>query len=192
MITMKSLSKILPFVLIIGCSHFGKKSESKQSTDNVYQARLRKYLASRPSLNLPIAIDGSVQAILANDTTSVQMTDWMHFYVSQKLHKIFENDSICVMISYHPAGAGGLSLQTMDKLGNHIDGMGLFGGYEANPAHQEMENAKVFSDLSVVVNKTITSYQVDSFDIPNPATKSVSVEAHKYQILGSGKIKQIE
>jgi len=76
---------ILLFVFMIGCGHFGKKqSESGQSIETNDQARLRSYLAHRPSLGLPINITAGTKsiftsAILLTIVTAVMFLSWPIF-----------------------------------------------------------------------------------------------------------------
>jgi hypothetical protein len=193
---MDKFVKRLLILLVVGCSNAGTKTQDSTSTTDKQkpesEIKLIKYLNNCPTLRLPIKINGSSRSIFSQDGPKVPETDWTHVYAAGQFRKLFETDSMFLMLFYFPAGAGGLTLETLDKDGHIIDSLPVIYKHDnADPSFSAFENATILADRTVITNDTLITYKVDEREIPIPSTKSVKIENNKYRILDNGQIKKL-
>ena len=97
------------------------------------------------------------------------------------------------MLFHYIAGAGGLTLETLDKEGHIIESLPLiYKNGNNDPSFSAIENTIILADRTIITSDTITTYKVDEREIPIPTTKTVKIENNKYRILDNGHIKKIE
>jgi hypothetical protein len=183
----KLIYLLLSLFLIISCSI--KKSDS----DN--KAAFDKYVKSLNQITLPLH-HSSHEGEFSNVSKlydTVGFEKYKHVWTSMPLGKLYENDSIVVLVDLSYGDFGQVPFITsFDRNGNKIDSLGPYKKTGSDMGYSAVEYVTFYKDWTIVVADSVKVWKLNSDEsdiIPNSET--ITIDTTYYKIDKLGKIIQV-